>query len=150
MQFFLASFLPHLPPSFPQIHDYGRSLSSSSSYYVELWDVGGSPNHRQGRAVFYQQVNGIILVHDLTNRKSHANLTKWLSEFYRSQARDQQPSDHLSLSLSLSLPPFLSLFILVMDGLIYSTLPGRKASRTLPSFDSHRLCCFSLCLFVVT
>lgn len=95
MQFLLTlgvlHYRPSIFPSLPlaQIHDYGRSLSSSSSYFLELWDIGGSPAHKQGRAVFYQQVNGIILVHDLTNRKSHANLTKWLSEFYRSQARDQ-------------------------------------------------------------
>lgn len=28
---------------------------------------------------------GIVLVHDLTNRKSHSNLSLWLSEFYRSR-----------------------------------------------------------------
>lgn len=30
--------------------------------------------------VFYSGVNGIILVHDLTNRKSEANLHKWIME----------------------------------------------------------------------
>jgi Rab-like protein 3 len=72
-----------------KIHDYGRSLNTSSSYFLELWDIGGSPTHASGRPVFYQQTNGIILVHDLTNRKSHGNLSKWLSEFHNSQSRGQ-------------------------------------------------------------
>jgi Rab-like protein 3 len=80
-----------------KIHDYGRSLSSSSSYFLELWDVGGSPSHMAGRAVFYQQTNGIILVHDLTNRKSHGNLSRWLSEFHHSQSRGQSSRSSRSL-----------------------------------------------------
>ena len=31
---------------------------------------------------------GIILVHDLTNRKSHNNLSTWLTEFYQSSCRE--------------------------------------------------------------
>ena len=31
---------------------------------------------------------GLILVHDLTNRKSHGNLSRWLTEFHQSSCRD--------------------------------------------------------------
>ena len=51
--------------------------------------------------------SGIILVHDLTNRKSHGNLTKWLSEFHHSQSRDQ------------------------------STVGSTRTTRSLHSFDSR-------------
>ena len=63
--------------------------------------MGGAPYHKKGRPVFFQNVNGelcmssvfpltlvvcdmtgLILVHDLTNRKTHSHLTKWLSEFH--------------------------------------------------------------------
>jgi hypothetical protein len=98
---------------------------------VELWDVGGSPGHRQVRSMFYCNIHGmpqkneystkvadgaifsvpvgisfvvflasdaarkhtfahtssmrchrtgIVLVHDLTNRKSYNNLDKWANE----------------------------------------------------------------------
>eukprot|EP00123_Amoebidium_parasiticum_P010786 comp20318_c0_seq1/m.25557 comp20318_c0_seq1/g.25557 ORF comp20318_c0_seq1/g.25557 comp20318_c0_seq1/m.25557 type:complete len:275 (-) comp20318_c0_seq1:444-1268(-) len=51
-----------------------------STWEVELWDIGGSAAHRKGRPMFYQGVHGIILVHDLSNRKSYANLDKWVYE----------------------------------------------------------------------
>ncbi len=62
--------------------------------------MGSSSNHTIGRSIFYPQTNGIlnhynyiisnnsyiliglILVHDLTNKKSYNNLKTWLSEFY--------------------------------------------------------------------
>lgn len=51
---------PHFASVFPlQLHEYGKTLSSpSSTYFLEFWDVGGSPSHSKGRAVFYQQANG--------------------------------------------------------------------------------------------
>jgi len=49
---------PPLPPSLSlQLHEYGKTLSSSS-YFLEFWDIGGSPSHSKGRTVFYQQANG--------------------------------------------------------------------------------------------
>jgi hypothetical protein len=36
--------------------------------------------------VFYSQINGIILVHDLTNRKSCENLTCWLMEIINKES----------------------------------------------------------------
>ena len=49
----------------------------------ELLDVGGSQSHRNSRHVFYNNFHGIILVHDLTNRKSQLNLEKWLAEVFQ-------------------------------------------------------------------
>ena len=44
-------------------------------------DVGGFHSHRNSRHVFYTNTQGIILVHDLSNKKSQQNLDKWLREF---------------------------------------------------------------------
>ncbi|XP_033095956.1 rab-like protein 3 isoform X3 [Anneissia japonica] len=63
-----------------KIHEYKEGTPKQKSYFIELWDVGGSVNHSNSRHVFYNQVNGIILVHELTNRKSQLNLRKWLAE----------------------------------------------------------------------
>lgn len=49
-------------------------------FFVELWDVSGQPKYEQLRSVFYKQINGVILVYDLTNRKTLARLTKWAAE----------------------------------------------------------------------
>lgn len=63
-----------------KLHEFKEGTPGQTTYFVELWDVGGSNNHRNTRHVFYKPCHGIILVHDLTNRKSEENLRKWLYE----------------------------------------------------------------------
>ncbi|KAJ8314877.1 hypothetical protein KUTeg_007027 [Tegillarca granosa] len=62
------------------LHEYKAGTPSEKTYFIELWDVGGSTSHQNSRSIFYNPVHGVILVHDLTNRKSHQNLRKWLGE----------------------------------------------------------------------
>ncbi|XP_029159365.1 rab-like protein 3 [Nylanderia fulva] len=63
-----------------KLHEYKEGTPNQRRYFIELWDIGGSQNHTNTRSVFYNSTNGIILVHDLTNRKSQQNLQKWLEE----------------------------------------------------------------------
>lgn len=66
----------------------------------QLFDVGGSLSHMNSRGVFYQQANGIILVHDCTNRKSHENLKNWLLEILSKEGKDTiKTSAHLEQEL---------------------------------------------------
>ncbi|XP_073951882.1 rab-like protein 3 [Choristoneura fumiferana] len=67
-----------------KLHQYKEGTEAQNTFFVEFWDVGGSNGHRNTRNVFYQPTHGIILVHDLTNRKSQVNLQKWLSEILNS------------------------------------------------------------------
>lgn len=53
---------------------------------VEFWDVAGHRNYADSRSVFYHKINGIILVHDSTNRKSFAHLRAWLDEVVKEDA----------------------------------------------------------------
>ncbi|XP_038870062.1 rab-like protein 3 isoform X2 [Salvelinus fontinalis] len=66
------------------VHDYKEGTPEEKTYYIELWDVGGSVGSasslKNTRAVFYNSVNGIVLVHDLTNKKSSQNLYRWSLE----------------------------------------------------------------------
>ncbi|XP_014677321.1 PREDICTED: rab-like protein 3 [Priapulus caudatus] len=57
-----------------------RGNADERSMFVELWDIGGSNSYRNSRSIFYTPVHGLLLVHDLTNRKSQHNLRKWLGE----------------------------------------------------------------------
>lgn len=66
-----------------KLHEYLEGTQGQKSFYVELWDVGGSHAQRNTRHVFYHTVHGIILVHDLANRKSCQNLGRWLAEVTR-------------------------------------------------------------------
>ncbi|KAF9917141.1 Rab-like protein 3 [Lobosporangium transversale] len=53
--------------------------------FIEFYDVTGSPavRHPKSRSMFYNAVvyQGLILVHDLCNRRSYDNLWKWIGDF---------------------------------------------------------------------
>ena len=53
-----------------KLHQYLEGTQHEKDYFVELWDVGGSHSQRNTRHVFMHTVHGVILVHDLANRKS--------------------------------------------------------------------------------
>ncbi|XP_078439429.1 small GTPase LIP1-like [Wolffia australiana] len=67
---------------------YGRSNSSSNSikndsereFFVELWDIAGHERYKKCRSIFYSQINGVIFVHDLSQRRTKGNLHKWALE----------------------------------------------------------------------
>nr|ACJ85536.1 unknown [Medicago truncatula] len=67
---------------------YGNSGSSSSSlkgdserdFFVELWDVSGHERYKDCRSLFYSQINGVIFVHDLSQRRTKTSLQKWAAE----------------------------------------------------------------------
>lgn len=79
------------------LHQYNQGKPEQKSYFIELWDVGGYKTHGSARSVFYDMYQGIILVHDLTNRKSFSNLRRWLGEVLAagegSSYRDNKTSD---------------------------------------------------------
>ncbi|KAF8767386.1 rab-like protein 3 [Argiope bruennichi] len=63
-----------------KLHEYKEGTPFQKTYFIEMWDVGGSNSHQNTRHIFYNSYHGVILVHDLTNRKSKQNLRKWLAE----------------------------------------------------------------------
>lgn len=71
-----------------KLHEYKEGTPVQKSYFVELWDIGGSSHHANARKVFYQPTHGIILVHDLTNVKSYENLQQWLMEILNKEGKD--------------------------------------------------------------
>jgi Rab-like protein 3 len=71
-----------------KLHEYKEDTSYQKTFFVEFFDIGGSLSHKLARNVFYNQLNGIILVHDLTNRKSQDNLKNWLIEILNKDSKD--------------------------------------------------------------
>uniref|UniRef100_A0A5K4F2X4 Rab-like protein 3 n=1 Tax=Schistosoma mansoni TaxID=6183 RepID=A0A5K4F2X4_SCHMA len=63
-----------------KIHLYNSDPEKEHPYFIELWDIGGSKSHENTRSIFYQNLHGLILVYDCTNKKSQLNLRKWLSD----------------------------------------------------------------------
>ncbi|WKY06264.1 hypothetical protein Q1695_006451 [Nippostrongylus brasiliensis] len=60
-------------------HEYKAGTSEQRSELMELWDIGGSGAHRAASTVFLDGAAGVILVHDLSNKKSEENLYQWIS-----------------------------------------------------------------------
>ncbi|XP_037810335.1 rab-like protein 3 isoform X1 [Lucilia sericata] len=71
-----------------KLHEYKEGTAQQKPYFIELFDIGGSLSHKNTRSVFYTPTHGIILVHDLTNRKSHSNLREWLFEILNKEGKD--------------------------------------------------------------
>jgi len=69
-----------------KLHEYLEGTANQRSFCIELFDIGGSHAHRNTRHVFYNVVHGLILVHDLSNRKSCLNLNRWLAEVTRTES----------------------------------------------------------------
>ncbi|KAL5703547.1 sphingosine N-acyltransferase subunit lip1 [Ranunculus cassubicifolius] len=67
---------------------YGSPGSSSNSikgdaerdFFIELWDVSGHERYKDCRSLFYSQINGVIFVHDLSQRRTKTSLQKWATE----------------------------------------------------------------------
>lgn len=47
---------------------------------MQVWDTGGQERYRPVLATCYKNAFGVILVYDVTNKKTFANLQQWLIE----------------------------------------------------------------------
>lgn len=47
---------------------------------LQVWDTGGQQRYRPVLSTCYRNADGVVVVFDLTNRKSFLNLAQWLSE----------------------------------------------------------------------
>ncbi|XP_047954256.1 small GTPase LIP1-like [Salvia hispanica] len=67
---------------------YGNSGSSSNSlkgeaerdFFVEIWDISGHERYKDCRSLFYSQINGVVFVHDRSQRRTKSSLQKWAVE----------------------------------------------------------------------
>lgn len=60
--------------------------------FVSLFDVGGAPRFAHARDLFYDDADALLLVHDLSNRRSYANLRRWLRELSAHYRRAPTPT----------------------------------------------------------
>lgn len=113
-----------------KLHEFKEGTKEQQTFFVELWDVGGSNNHRNARHVFYNPCHGVILVHDLTNRKSEENLHKWLQELLNRDNVNATLNSVCSMDAELDSESFLGstqMPILVI-GTKFDQIDDRKSS----------------------
>lgn len=73
---------------------YEKQLKLRGESYVSLrvWDIGGQSIHSKNLSTYLQHSTAILLIYDVTNRESFANLDDWLS-----QARKCCSTEHIFL-----------------------------------------------------
>ena len=49
-------------------------------YFVEMWDIGGHHEWKNLRHVYYEGLDGVVLLHDLTRKRTLRRLTRWARE----------------------------------------------------------------------
>ncbi|KAL3981710.1 Miro-like family protein [Acanthocheilonema viteae] len=60
-------------------HQYRAGTTDEQTELIELWDIGGSTVHQKASVNFLDGATGVILVHDLSNKKSESNLSQWVA-----------------------------------------------------------------------
>lgn len=43
-----------------KLHEYKEGTPNQKTYFIELWDIGGSQSHQNTRRVFYNPTHGIL------------------------------------------------------------------------------------------
>lgn len=44
-----------------KLHPYKQGTPDEGTFFIELYDVGGSNHHKESRSVFYQSTQGLII-----------------------------------------------------------------------------------------
>ena len=50
---------------FAQVYDYKQGTPQEKEFFIELWDIGGSANHKCSRSIFYTSMNGMEVLVDV-------------------------------------------------------------------------------------
>ena len=60
------------------------TLENGKTVKVQLWDTAGQERFRTIAKSYYKGAHGIILIFDVTNRKTYDNIRKWLNQIRES------------------------------------------------------------------
>ena len=52
----------------------------SYEFFLQIWDTGGQQRYRPVLSTCYRNAVGVVVVFDVTNKKSFSNLKQWLLE----------------------------------------------------------------------
>jgi len=54
----------------------------NTTYDLQIWDTAGQERFRTIASIYFRDAHGILLVYDVTNRKSYDDLAYWFNEIY--------------------------------------------------------------------
>ena len=56
------------------------TLEEGKTIKVQLWDTAGEERFRTIAKSYYKGAHGIVLIYDVTNRKTYDNIRKWMNQ----------------------------------------------------------------------
>ena len=83
-KFFYDKFEMNLNSTIGIIENSKLIQYNDNFYKIELWDTAGQERFKSLPKKYYQKVDGVILLYDITNEKSFDNTIKWLKDLYES------------------------------------------------------------------
>ena len=63
------------------------TLKSGKQVKIQLWDTAGQERFRTIAKSYYKGAHGIILIYDVTVKKTYENIRKWLNEIKNESSR---------------------------------------------------------------
>jgi small GTP-binding protein len=73
------SDIDHMPTIGVDFHTFQTRIDGDN-IRINIWDVSGSDKFRSIISGYYKNINGIIMVYDISNPKSFNNIEKWLND----------------------------------------------------------------------
>ena len=55
-------------------------LKNGKTIKLQIWDTAGQERFRSITKNYYKKANGIILIYDITNKKSYKNIREWINQ----------------------------------------------------------------------
>jgi small GTP-binding protein len=58
---------------------------------LQIWDLAGQPDFKSVRSIYYRGSVGIILVYDITRKRTYENTLKWIEESFKHTGKGPVP-----------------------------------------------------------
>jgi len=67
-------------------HVTSFGYDQAHEFYIEFVDISGVRTYELSRQIYYRNINGLILVYDVSNPRSYENIREWLRELREANA----------------------------------------------------------------
>ena len=85
--------------SFPlkvKVNDNGEEIEKS--FIIQLWDTAGQERFRAITKGYFKDSQGLLLIYDITNESSFANIDKWLLSIKDSLGKDENDNENINVN----------------------------------------------------
>lgn len=83
MKFIDNKFLPSIPQTIGMDFKVKMVTLGGQCLKLQIWDTAGQERFRTITSSYYRGAHGIIVVYDITDQESFANVKQWLEEIQR-------------------------------------------------------------------